>query len=449
MSPHDDPLKQDEYRLILVRSGSHAIWTERDANKPRLPRVFALKWRRPAEQLQEVIEAAWTIRVILLDFLPANRGSVPCVIAEILSAASDLRLTPTAIDEIPVEEMNLEEREVLQAILDCNAGTRGPFSRAGWIKEALEWLRTEVGSDLAFTESIRQYNASGRFALLRFRTHAGSVLWLKATGEPNAHEFHVTRHLVDLCPEFLPAQIAAREDWNAWLMEDAGQSFDSLDLPALELAVLSMATLQKRTLGRTSEFQAAGAIDQRIGTLRAHLAELIDYLQEAMAKQISTKAPRLDSHRLSRLEAALRDACFRMEDLEIPDALVHNDVNPGNILFNETRCVFTDWCETGVGNPFIGFEYLSLLQPCRGEDWRPRLRKIYGQCWLDCLGASQVGEAFALAPLLAMLSNLYGRGTWLHTSRRNAPHVEGYARSLARQMDRVVQNSLLQGALCQ
>jgi len=400
------------------------------------------------EQLQEAIETTWNIRVIILDVLPAKHGSLSCAVAEIVSPNSHFHLTATVMDQIPDEELSIDERQAIEAILANDGCPPGPFSHLGWIKPAIEWLRSEVGHDVAFTEDIRQYNASGRFALVRFRSQGGPVFWLKATGEPNVHEFHVTRQLAALCTEFVPAQIAAREDWNAWLMADAGEPFDSLDLPALEQAVFSMAGLQKRTLEWTSQFLAAGAFDQRIGTLQTHLPELMDYLREAMARQTSTKVPQLDKQRIGELQTALRNACFRMESLEIPDTLVHNDVNPGNILFKGTRCAFTDWCESGVGNPFLGFEYLCLLQPSGREDWRPRLAEVYRQCWLDCLGVSRVDDAFALAPLLAMLSNLYGRGTWLHTPRRNAPHIESYARSLARHMDRLVQDPRLQEALC-
>jgi hypothetical protein len=412
----------------------------------RLPRVTIPRWTRPAEQLQRVIEAGRQLRTIVLDFLPSNTDSVPCAVVEILSSGAHNSLSAASIDEIGAEEMTSEEREVINAILCGNS--HGPFSRIGWIQEAMEWMRAEVGHNIAFTEEVRQLNASGSFALARFRTEAGPAYWFKAVGERNAHEFHVTRMLAELCPEYLPHRIAAREDWNAWLMEDAGQPLDSMELSLLEEVVNAMSRLQRRTLGWTGEFLVVGAFDQRIGTLRTHLPELTEYLLEAMAKQTSTKAPRLDRHRLCRLESTLRDACLRMEDVNIPDTLVHNDVNLGNLLFKGTRYCFTDWCETGVGNPFLGLEYLCLLQSRSGEDWRPRLREVYKQCWLDSLETSAIDEAFALSPLLAMLASLYGRSTWFYASRRNLPHVESQARSLARHMDRLVLDPRFQETLC-
>jgi hypothetical protein len=448
MPPQDAPIERDEYRLILVRSGSNAIWTERDENPMRLPRVVVLKRGRPAEQLQDVVKAAWNMRVIILDFLHVRESFQPCAVAEIVSPESHLRLTATQVDDMPTEEINLEEREMLRASFDDGAHVHGPFSRVGWIKEAIEWIQAEVGQDVSFTEEIRQYNAGGRFALVRFGTTSGPALWLKATGEPNAHEFHVTRKLVDLCPEFVPLQIAAREDWNAWLMEEAGQPLESWALPDLEQAALTLAALQMKTSERRSDFLSAGAFDQRVSTLRANLAEVIEYLDEAMAKQSSTRVPRIDRERLRQMKDILRDACLCMEELEIPDTLVHNDINSGNILFQGTRCVFTDWCEVGVGNPFFAFQYLSKLQPSRNESWTPRLRDAYGRCWLGLLNESQIERAFALTPLLAIFSYLFGRGDWLHSAQRSDPCVERHARSLARHMDRAALEPGLKEAIC-
>lgn len=448
MSPHDTALEQNEYKLVLVKSGSNAIWAERRGDNLCLPRIAVPRWTRPAEKLQEGVETAWHLRTIVLDFLPGKNGHVPCAVMEVLSSEPQGSMVTANIDEITEEEMTSDEREVVKAILAGNVGMRGPFSRVGWIREAIEWMCAEVGHEIAFTGEVRQFNASASFALAHFPTQDGPAYWLKATGEPNAHEFHITRILAELCPEFLPHRIAAREDWNAWVMAGAGQPRDSWTLPALEQAVLAMAELQKRTIGRTSAFLSVGAVDQRICVLRAHLAELVEYLDEVMMKQASTKVPRIEKRRLLEMASILQDACFRMEVLEIPDTLVHNDMNSGNVLFQGTHCVFTDWCEIGVGNPFSVFQYLCLVDPRGREDWKPNLRKIYRQCWLDRLTTFQIEQAFALMPLLAILSYLIGWGAWLHSTRRKDPRVESYVRSLARHMDRAARDPRLLEVLC-
>jgi hypothetical protein len=230
-------------------------------------------------------------------------------------------------------------------------------------------------------------------------------------------------------------------------MEEAGRPRESWTLTTLEQAVRAMAHLQHATTGWTSTFLTAGAFDQRIGVLRAHLDELIEYLDQAMTKQVSTKVHPIGSRRLAEIGRILLDACLLIEALGIPESLMHNDVNAGNILFDGKHCVFTDWCEVGVGNPLLSFEYLCLLCP-KGENWRPALRSIYKQVWLDRLSEAQIDRAFVLAPLLAILAHFYGRGTWLHSEQRNNPNLQSYARSLARHMDRAAQDRNLLEALC-
>jgi hypothetical protein len=142
----------------------------------------------------------------------------------------------------------------------------------------------------------------------------------------------------------------------------------------------------------------------------------------------------------------LKNACDCLEELSIPDSLVHNDVNPSNILYDDSRCVISDWCEAAVGNPFLAFEHMSLLTASEAE--RIKLREVYRQRWADSLSPRQIEQAFRLVPLLAIASYLYGRGHWLVSPARSDPPFESYARSLARHMDRAARAAALQEALC-
>ncbi|WP_425387678.1 phosphotransferase [Edaphobacter aggregans] len=171
-----------------------------------------------------------------------------------------------------------------------------------------------------------------------------------------------------------------------------------------------------------------------------------------MAQQISTKVPRLERQRLSEIGLIFQDACLRMEDLGIPDAVIHGDMNRGNILFDlfdDFHCRFIDWSEAYIGNPFVSFQHLLLLNTGELRETNDlRLKQAYRRAWLGLLDPVQIDAAFALMPLLAAASYLYGRGDWLRSSRRNDPQRQSYARSLARHMDRAAQAPELQEVLC-
>ena len=436
----------DDYRLVFLRAGS--LLTFLDGFGLRLPRLVISRGTRPVEQLQRSIKETWQLDAIVLELLREQNNSKRLAIVEILGAESCTNMTTASLDQVSQVDLNATQRDVIERIMVGSHESGRPFARLGWMEDALGWLRTEGPEEASSTLNIHQFNAGGTFALIRFDFHSGATFWMKAAGEPNRHEFCVTRKLAQICPDFLPPRIAERADWNAWLMEDAGIPLESWRLSTVELALRSMSRLQQMTIDRTDEFIVQGAFDQRVHVLREHLTELVEYIGDAMRRQTSTKVPQIEPDRLSQLRGILRDACFRLEDLEIPDTVIHNDINPGNVLFNGARCVFTDWCETGIGNPFFTLYQLCRLQ-CDGRDRSiSNSREIYKQCWIKHLTEKQIALALPLIPLLTILSYFYGRGTWLRSPHRTEPHIESYARSLARHMDRAAHDPELLEALC-
>jgi len=231
-------------------------------------------------------------------------------------------------------------------------------------------------------------------------------------------------------------------------MADAGEPPNSWTYPELEQAASTMASLQQRTIGHRDALLRAGAFDQRLGILRSHLGALFEYLDESMARQSSTKVPRIESRRLWGMASRIRDACLLMESLEIPDTLIHNDMNSSNVLLRGKACVFIDWCEAGLGNPFFTFQQLCLLEQRGREHWTLKLQDAYRRCWLDYLDSFRIDLAFVLAPPLAILSYLYGRGTWLRSPERNNPRIESQARALARHLERATRDQRFLEALC-
>jgi hypothetical protein len=450
MSTQNSMLERTDYGLVLLLPDSGEVLAKSDGTSYRLPHVSIPKWTRPAEQLQMAIHAVWGLHVIILDFPQSPEGFPLCAVAQVLSSHDRDALIAISMDELRASEISQQQRGIVQAMLAGDTGERGPFSRIGWIDEAIQWIESEIPSSTVLTDDIQQYNASGTFALVRFPMRDGSAYWLKATGAPNAHELAVTVALSELCPEYLPPLIAVLSDWNAWLMKEAGHPLEAAPQSfVLEQSAVALAQLQMRTVGLGAVLLAVGVADQRITVFHEHSLEVLDYLEEAMAQQTSTKVPRLERQRLSEIGLILQDACLRMEDLGIPDTVIHGDINCGNILFDGARCRFIDWSEGYTGNPFVTFQHLLLLN--NGEQQETNalcLKEAYKRCWMEYISPAQIDAAFTLMPLLAIASYLYGRGDWLRSSPRNDPQRQSYIRSLARHMDRAAQQPALRAALC-
>jgi hypothetical protein len=107
-------------------------------------------------------------------------------------------------------------------------------------------------------------------------------------------------------------------------------------------------------------------------------------------------------------------------------------------LLGETGCLFVDWAEAGVGNPFANFEQLRMqfAQDPRTASHCYRLTEAYQDAWSQILSVSKMSRALAVAPVFAISMYLHRQRSWLTPSRMNDPDLVRYARSMAGQMDR-------------
>jgi hypothetical protein len=448
-------VEQEEFRVVLVSPSSRMVLIETHETSYRLPRISIHKRSRHAEQLNEILHAKWNLRTIVLDFLPASEGSGPGAVIEVRTADPTFirdRLSAVRVEDFDEQELTATERMTLRNILAGLLQDRGPFSKLGWMEEAQTWIREELADrQVDFDEDVRQYSASGRFALVRFGTLHGPAYWLKSAGAPNKHEFAITKTLSHLFPGFLPPLVAARSDWNAWVTEEAGSPLHGTpSLQSFEQATRCLAELQIASVRQVATLLSCGCFDQRMSVLRVHVPELMRYLEDAMARQTSTKVAPLSSASLHEIGRLLEDDISAMEAIGIPDALIHNDMNLSNILVDETRAVFTDWSEAGIGCPFLTFQHLSVqaLEADETHTWEPQLKDLYKRHWRTVISDYQIERAFALSPPLAIASYLCGRDPSFTSPYRSDESVQSHARSLARHINRFVRSPVFLEALC-
>ena len=371
-----------------------------------------------------------------------------------MSASSHLPRVGSWVNfhEVSKSEIDGAGRHTVETLLKVGATGRGAFSRFGWIDDALDWISLEAGIDRAhFTDDVRQFNAAADSALMRFGMRSGAPIWFKAGADPSSSEYRVTRTLAQLFPNFLPAVIATREDWKAWLMEDAGAPLGSVHSPAaFGKAVSRLAELQKASLSSASSLLSAGCNDQRLPVLRANIPPMMDLIRDAMGRQDSGFASRFTSARICALEAILTEACLGLESLRIPDTLLHGDLSFENILVGPRGCVFTDWANSAVGNPFVTFEQLraQIEQENEACVWLPVLTEIYLGSWLEMLSRNQIECALTLVPPIAAMTYLFDQWQRFGSEHGSDPSFENSIRAIARQIDRFAHDFELRRVRC-
>jgi len=461
MTVQDVIVETIEYRIVAVHPVSHTVFAIDADGCHRLPRVRIPQCTRPAEQLQKAIRATWKLNVFVVDFLPVQNGFPYWAVVELLVPCEDPEFSTVRVEELSDSELPEEQRIRLMRLL--SVCLQKLPSQLGWIDDAVAWVEAATQRKLASKAEIEQLNAGGGFSLIRFHMEDGQYCWLKATGASNLHEYSITQYLSQLpvrYPDpsgYVPAVLAAKPEWNAWIMSGEARSIaarlDSAPHAGVTLgkAVQSLARLQIATVGRGVGLLQAGAFDQRPEILNTHAEEMFDYLEEAMALQTSTKAPRLDSRSLRLMCATLKQICERVDALAIPASVVHGDLNPGNIV-EATNCQFIDWSEPYLGVPLASLQHLLLLNHVEDKPERERLNLAltdrYREEWSAVCAPDKLDEGFRYMPFLAAASSLYGRGSWLTSSARDELPRQSYARTVAREMNRALAAVTSREALC-
>jgi len=331
--------------------------------------------------------------------------------------------------------------QCLQQLKDHECDPLSPFARRGWLGGLRDWTTQVIrplGLELA--DSFRQYNASPAFSLIRFETN-GPAVWFKAVGEPNQREFPITLKLAELFPNFLPEILGIKPEWSGWLSREGdGRNLgDAKDIDAWEQAAANLAKLQIRSISSSESLLPLGAHDLGLDALLSAIDPFFDLVARLMGRQSKSPPAILSREELDLTRILVDDALTMLADLRIPTTLGHLDLNPWNMIVSTDSCVFLDWAEAYVGQPFFSFDYLLEHFRRHREDNAQAescITNAYKTPWQEFLSNGCISEALALAPLAAAFAYAVGGDTWKNEERLRDAKVAGYFRSLARRMNR-------------
>jgi hypothetical protein len=287
-----------------------------------------------------------------------------------------------------------------------------PWTIPEWHERADAWIKSELGRmDSHLIGPIETFQERPWSILLRVPTQRGS-LFFKAVSAALTHEPVLTRALAAWRPDCIIPVLSTDSNRGWMLMPDAGLTLRNLIQSGRGIQIWReilpvYAELQIEMIPRASQILAYGAIDRRIGTLPAQLAQVI--LQPAILRIDQPDGlTTLEFERLRASASQLAQICARLAAYQIPETLHHDDFHDGNIFFQSERPIFADWGESCVAHPFftmlVGLRSIAYrFQLDENASEILQLRDAYLEPWSHFASHADLISAFHLAQTLGML----------------------------------------------
>jgi hypothetical protein len=456
---------RESYRIIALRRDRTELLLIAQENGLQFPSVEIPRWERVAGNLISAVKRTWGCEAVCSFTLEEvlQRKSFDGRSDQIMECWGDVEMRTGNSLWVPICSLSQHEfvdgREyaaLVQFLTKCNSDEvdpTAPFAKCGWFHHLQSWIAEMIRPlGLRLNGSFRQFNASPSFSLIRFET-SGPAIWFKAAGEPNRHEFGITLKLVELFPNFLPKIIATRADWNGWLCFEAEGSDlgETREISLWETTAAILARLQIESVSKVSDITVSGARDLSTARLLGLVHPFFNVMAQLMRSQTKVPPAILSQEELHRLEAGIQRCLALLRDLEIPDALGHLDLNPGNIITSPRGCAFLDWAEAYGGNPFFSFQYLlehfrrAMAADSAAES---RLTCAYAEQWQTMASRVAIDEGLRLSRLLAVFAYAAGTNVWRDQERLKDPTTAGHLRSLTRRMIREANQLSDRRSLC-
>jgi len=305
-----------------------------------------------------------------------------------------------------VIDMCLRERETRSV-----PALRAPWERSGWFARAASWICTQLAQlDYTMVAPVEQIRIWGISCILRVLTTVGAV-YFKVSPFPAvddhrmfpflfANEAALTRALAVLYPGHIPRPLAVNPTLGWMLLEEFGQPLQEYPVLAMwEDALQTFSRMQVDSTRQVETLLASGCLDRRLDKLSGQIDSLLNDTQALVS---------LDKTEVEQLRAyapLLKTMCNQLASYNVPPALVHGDLHPGNVALHQGSPTFFDWTDGCVSHPFFDaitfWGEADIMEDAPGA--QSRLRDIYLAQWIDFEPMERLLEATALAEVLGAL----------------------------------------------
>lgn len=223
------------------------------------------------------------------------------------------------------------------------------------------------------------------------RTPAGDRdVYLKCPAPMFRAEATITRALAARTPGWVPVVIDIEPSEGWLLMADHGdRQLGNEPEAAWSDGLRRLGEIQRAWVGNGEELIGAGGQHRSLAALANAVPGLLD---------IDGFGGRLDAAAVERWEAAqprLVDACHELQDIGLPEALIHGDAHPWNVARATDGLVVFDWSDAAIGPSFVDLSvFLGRAKDLAG---RRALRDAYLEAWSGVAPRARLERATEIA----------------------------------------------------
>jgi hypothetical protein len=377
-----------------------------DGTAARLPTVEMPSGEPKADEIADSIEhlpdrpitPIWMQFEEADDTLQAGVGALLTVADPALDARAGRTFMPAEAIVQTVEPAMA--RGPIRAWLDRMAGHADPHTppwlQPGWFERVGRWIAERMtAAGLPPTGPPRMTYQSPIGTVVRTRSGERDV-YLKCPAPHFSAEAAITRALAARTPGWVP-EVIDIEPAEGWLlMSDLGDHQLGWDPEATwSDGLRRLGEIQCAWVGHLDELVAAGGQRRSLAGLTAAIPALLDgdglggRLEPALLERWSAAVPRLV------------DACRELEDIDLPDGVIHGDAHPWNIAITARGPVVFDWSDGAAGPSFV--DLAVFLRRSKDLALRRVQRDAYLEPWAGVAPRKRLERASELAMTVGAL----------------------------------------------
>jgi len=334
--------------------------------------VYALRWILP-EDIAGVCIGEPTLLVfvnsqeILDERMWINQSLVDTRAAQCKLSKAEAALCRHALKALPVQ----------------------PWSHYRWFPKTRDWLDREL-QDRTLTNcrsGVEQISISSPACVLGVNSPCGRF-FLKTVRDRYRYEVNLTAWLSRTFPETTPSMVVADVPNARYLCHSSGHQslFDLQDFTLWRSALQRLGTLQRTCVPHVIKIRNLGVPSHRLSQLPDRLASVL----RRSINVLRESSQRLNTIQLSLIPRALTTVarlCRELESFQLPETLVHCDLNPSNIISGGRGPIFIDWTYSAVTHPFLGLSFCLFC--CKDplhilHKYYVALAEGYLEAWTSC-----------------------------------------------------------------